>query len=204
MHDMTHLWNVIGLMEELIPPEVWESPWKQPSDPLGPFQCLLCVMAGQVHDIGMAPPQALIDKLQEAEALSHATPADADKDFVAYRRHFASCEDDVRAIAALLEKSGTSLVENDEITRRRQMIRTEYLRLTHSDDTIGGCSLIRTWLATRQPSVMDKPFPIRLPGSGSSDSSSFRLRLCLERNFPEAPLPVASEGAELPGSAVPG
>jgi hypothetical protein len=95
LHDMTHLWNVIEIMEELIPEHIWETPWKEASDPLGPFQCALCLMAGLVHDIGMAPPAALIDKLKDVENLDNPIPEDADRDFVAYRRRFASCEDDV-------------------------------------------------------------------------------------------------------------
>ena len=150
LHDMTHLWNVVSVMEELIPDEVWETPWQQPSDPLGPFQCALCLMAALVHDLGMAPPDGLVKKLKAAENLDESIPADADKDFVAYRRHFASCEDDVRAIKTLLEKEKPTDADRDEATRRRQMIRTEYLRLTHSDDTIGGSNRIRAWLENWQ------------------------------------------------------
>ncbi|MGZ0169195.1 MAG: HD domain-containing protein [Planctomycetales bacterium] len=80
LHDMTHLWNVIGIMEELIPEQVWDTPWQEASDPLGPFQCALCLMAGLVHDIGMAPPAALIDKLKEVENLDNPIPKDADRE----------------------------------------------------------------------------------------------------------------------------
>jgi hypothetical protein len=151
LHDMRHLWNVIGIMEELIPEDVWATEWTKASDPLGPFQCALCLMAGLVHDLGMAPPAALIDKLKEVENVDNPIPEDADRDFVAYRRHFASCEDDVRAIRSLLEKEQTTTDDTAEVERRRQMIRTEYLRLTHSDDTVSGCSRIRAWLETWQP-----------------------------------------------------
>ena len=33
LHDMTHLWNVIDIMEELIPDDVWDQPWQNASDP---------------------------------------------------------------------------------------------------------------------------------------------------------------------------
>ena len=138
LHDMTHLWNVIGVMEELIPDEVWESEWEKPDDPLGPFQCALCLMAGLTHDLGMAPPDRLIERLELAENLDEPIPPDADRDFVAYRRHFASHEDDTRVIRSLLSKENTTDDEAKEAERRRQMIRAEYLRLTHSDDTISG------------------------------------------------------------------
>ena len=151
LHDMSHLWNVIGIMEELIPDEVWETPWTKADDRIGPFQCALSLMAALVHDLGMAPPQDLTDKLELAEDLDQPIPSDADRDFVAYRRHYASSEDDVRTIRALLKKEGTTPAENTEVERRRQMIRTDYLRITHSDDTISGTSRIKNWLTRFQP-----------------------------------------------------
>lgn len=155
LHDMTHLWNVIGIMEELVPPTVWRRKWKKASDPLGPFQCALGLMAALVHDLGMAPPQQLTDKLEAAEDLDQPIPNDADRDFVSYRRHYASQEDDVRAIKYLRSKVNSTEAEKNadekEILRRKQMIRTDYLRITHSDDTISGTSRIRGWLERFQP-----------------------------------------------------
>jgi len=155
LHDMTHLWNVIGIMEELIPHDVWKQPWKKPTAPLGPFQCALILMSALVHDLGMAPPEELTDKLELAEDLGQPIPNDADRDFVAYRRHYASREDDVRAIRSLRGKESTSESEKNadekEILRRKQMIRTDYLRITHSDDTISGACRIRDWLERFQP-----------------------------------------------------
>jgi len=142
-HDMTHLGNVIGIMEELIPEDAWEKPWKKPNDPLGPMQCALCLLAALVHDLGMAPAQKLREKLAQAEDLDTPIPPDADREFIAYRRHYASQDDHVRAIRTMLaEKSPDTAA----IEARKHAIRTEYLRLTHADDTITGVSRIRDWL----------------------------------------------------------
>lgn len=37
LHDMTHLGNVLYVMEELIPEDVWEKTWRGQKDPLGSF-----------------------------------------------------------------------------------------------------------------------------------------------------------------------
>jgi len=33
LHDMTHLWNVVDIMEELIPEHVWDAPRSRPGRP---------------------------------------------------------------------------------------------------------------------------------------------------------------------------
>lgn len=145
LHDMTHLGNVIWIMEELIPKTVWEKEWESSNDPLGPMQCTLCLLAALVHDIGMAPSASLRAQLKIVEDLDHPIPDGADREFVAYRRHYASQEDEIRAIRAMREEEKP---DEEAILARVHAIRTEYLRLTHADDTISGNSRILTWLNT--------------------------------------------------------
>lgn len=142
LHDMTHLGNVLYVMEELIPEEVWEKTWNDRTDPLGPMQCALCMLAALVHDLGMAPPDSLIAKLEAVEALDGILPDHADTEMVAYYRHYASQEDDVRAIAALRAEGGREA----KIQQLRKNIRTEYLRQTHASDAISGVHRVKSWL----------------------------------------------------------
>ncbi|MBI1313669.1 hypothetical protein GC176_20445 [bacterium] len=146
LHDMRHLGNVLWLMEQLVPPDFWETPW-QPGQPVGPLQCAVSILAVLVHDLGMAMPDDKRSQLKSVEdpqqSLSDAG-SDLDRDVIAYRRHFMSQEHDVRAIQALEREKPKGYKKRVE--HIRQQIRTEYLRQTHADDAIGCEHRIGSWL----------------------------------------------------------
>ena len=48
LHSETHLWNVLGWMEELAQPAIEE---------LGPLDCALAIQAAFIHDLGMVPSE---------------------------------------------------------------------------------------------------------------------------------------------------
>ena len=146
LHDMKHLGNVLWLMEQLVPPALWEKPWTA-GQPVGPFQCAVSILALLVHDLGMALPDDTRKKLLAVED-PERTLAEAieplDRDVIAYRRHFMAQEHDVRTMQTLERDKPDHY--RDRVEHIRQQIRTEYLRQTHADDAIGGEHRIQTWL----------------------------------------------------------
>ena len=146
LHDMKHLGNVLWLMEQLVPPAMWEKPWTA-GQPVGPLQCAVSILALLVHDLGMALPDDTRKKLLAVED-PERTLAEAieplDRDVIAYRRHFMAQEHDVRTMQTLERDKPERY--RDRVEHIRQQIRTEYLRQTHADDAIGGEHRIQTWL----------------------------------------------------------
>ncbi len=146
LHDMRHLGNVLWLMEQLVPPALWDKPWKS-GEPVGPLQCAVTILAVLVHDLGMALPDETRKKLKSVENPAKTladTTERLERDVIAYRRHFMAQEHDVRTIQALERDKPNGYL--DRIEHIRQQIRTEYLRQTHADDAIGGEHRIQTWL----------------------------------------------------------
>lgn len=138
LHDMKHLGNVLWLMEQLVPPALWETPWTA-GQPVGPLQCAVSILALLVHDLGMALPDDTRKKLlavEDPEKTLAETTAPLDRDVIAYRRHFMAQEHDVRTMQTLERDKPDHY--RDRVEHIRQQIRTEYLRQTHADDAIGG------------------------------------------------------------------
>ena len=48
LHNGTHLFNVLSIMEELLPGEALQQ--------LTPLECALCILAAFTHDLGMVMP----------------------------------------------------------------------------------------------------------------------------------------------------
>jgi len=66
LHDMRHLGNVLWLMEQLVPPDFWETPW-QLGQPVRPLQCAISILAVLVDDLGMALPDDKRSQLKSVE-----------------------------------------------------------------------------------------------------------------------------------------
>jgi hypothetical protein len=134
LHDMTHIGNVIGLMEHFVPGDVWKKPWQKKDHPLGPQQCLLCLASALIHDLGMAPGEEVLEQLHNVEVDGWQPPPDASAEILGYHRHFHAQEEEVRLIR-MMEKEPSP--RTHEIEAKKQAIRTEYLRRTHTDDAFG-------------------------------------------------------------------
>lgn len=146
LHDMKHLGNVLWLMEQLVPPTLWDKPWTA-GQPVGPLQCAVSILALLVHDLGMALPDETRKKLlavEDPEKTLAETTEPLDRDVIAYRRHFMAQEHDVRTMQTL--ERDKPIGYRDRVGYIRQQIRTEYLRQTHADDAIGGEHRIQRWL----------------------------------------------------------
>lgn len=59
LHEGTHLFNVLSIMEELLPEQTLRQ--------LTPLECALCILAAFTHDIGMAMPDDEIRKYRETQ-----------------------------------------------------------------------------------------------------------------------------------------
>jgi len=54
LHQGTHLWNVLAIIEELLPDETLQQ--------LSPLECALCILAAFTHDLGMVMPDEELRK----------------------------------------------------------------------------------------------------------------------------------------------
>jgi hypothetical protein len=130
LHNERHSLNVIGWMEDLLGPEGIQI--------LSPLECALCILAAYVHDLGMT--------LDKAESNSLAN----DSDYMRFRDlHLEECH-----LINTLIKSGQQypLIKLKQQYRANVLeshLRTEYLRVTHSDS-------VGTRLRTRLQSIAPK------------------------------------------------
>jgi hypothetical protein len=129
LHSETHLWNVLGWMEELAEPAI---------EQLGPLDCALAIQAAFIHDLGMVPSDDEYRDLGNPET-------DAGRAFQAY------C--DGHPLYAELErlrklgKQKTPILGSTQEDLLRGQLFADYLRTTHADERVAqGQNRILGWL----------------------------------------------------------
>lgn len=111
LHQKTHLFNVLRLMEELIPDETLNQ--------LTPLECALCILAAFTHDLGMAiSHDEFLETFDEKSEHPNRTK------YLRYRDGFS---EEVRQIERLRKEKNDLRAELLE-----GHIRAEFLRTTHS------------------------------------------------------------------------
>jgi molecular chaperone HtpG len=122
LHNGTHLWNVLSLMEMLVPQET--------IDNFGPVQCALTIITAFIHDLGMVPSEEEHQKIINGQ----------DQDYNLFEQGQTARLDDIER----LRKKGKA---DYAIGLLKGCILTDYLRTTHT-----GEARITGWLDRLQQS----------------------------------------------------
>ncbi len=169
LHNERHSLNVIGWMEDLLGTKGIQS--------LSPLECAFCILAAYVHDLGMT-----LDKA-ESDSLSNT------KDYMRFR-------DQRREECHLID----ALIESKQLYRANVIesyLRTEYLRITHSD-ALG--LRLRTRLRAIAPELTYQGFDFRrqleLVAISHNQSPSGCVDSSKKKNF-VGMIPLATENISI-------
>ena len=120
LHDGTHLFNVLSIMEELLPDETLHL--------LTPLECALCILTAFTHDLGMVMRDEDVRKYQEATG----TPEHQE-----WLRHCDAYPEERRQIERWKKIRDCGSVRANEAKRRigylEGHILAEFIRKRHAD-----------------------------------------------------------------------
>ncbi len=120
LHNGTHLFNVLSIMEELLPEEtLWQ---------LTPLECALCILAAFTHDLGMVMLDEDVRKYQETTG----TPENQE-----WLRHCDAYPEELRQIERWKKIRDSEPARAVEASRRvgylEGHILAEFIRKRHAD-----------------------------------------------------------------------
>ena len=120
LHNGTHLFNVLSIMEELLPEETLRA--------LTPLECALCILAAFTHDLGMVMLDKDVKKYQETTG----TPENQE-----WRRHCDAYPEEQRQIERWKKIRDSEPVRASEASRRISYLEghllAEFIRKRHAD-----------------------------------------------------------------------
>ena len=120
LHNGTHLFNVLSIMEELLPEETLRA--------LTPLECALCILAAFTHDLGMVMLDEDVWKYQEATG----TPEHQE-----WLRHCDACPEERRQIERWKKIRDHEPTRASEASRRISYLEghllAEFIRKSHAD-----------------------------------------------------------------------
>jgi hypothetical protein len=116
LHNGTHLFNVLSIMEELLPEETLRA--------LTPLECALCILAAFTHDLGMMMLDEDIQKYQETTG----TPENQE-----WRRHCDAYPEERRQIERWEKSRDRESEANRRISYLEGHLLAEFIRKRHAD-----------------------------------------------------------------------
>ncbi len=120
LHDGTHLFNVLSIMEELLPEETLRQ--------LTPLECALCILAAFTHDLGMVMLDDKVQKYQETTG----TPENQE-----WLRHCAAYPEELRQIKHWKQIADNEPARKAEASRCVSYLEghllAEFIRKRHAD-----------------------------------------------------------------------
>ena len=139
LHNGTHLFNVLSIMEELLP----EKSLRQ----LTPLECALCILAAFTHDLGMVMLDEDVKKYQETTG----TPENQE-----WRRHCDAYPEELRKIERWKKIRDYEPARMSEASRRISYLEghllAEFIRKRHVD----GLDPIMHWLMRLEQEAMNQ------------------------------------------------
>lgn len=120
LHNGTHLFNVLSIMEELLPDETLQQ--------LTPLECALCILAAFTHDLGMVMLDDEVQKYQE----KNNTPEHQE-----WLRHCDAYPEERRQVERWKTIRDCESARTDEANRRISYLEghllAEFIRKRHAD-----------------------------------------------------------------------
>ncbi|MCP5451175.1 MAG: hypothetical protein H6972_11660 [Gammaproteobacteria bacterium] len=120
LHNGTHLFNVLSIMEELLPDETLQQ--------LTPLECALCILAAFTHDLGMVMLDDEVQKYQE----KNDTPEHQE-----WLRHCDAYPEERRQVERWKTIRDCESARADEANRRISYLEghllAEFIRKRHAD-----------------------------------------------------------------------
>ncbi len=144
LHQGTHLFNVLAIMEELLPDETLQQ--------LSPLECALCILAAFTHDLGMVMTDEEVRKYQETQDTAENRE---------WLRHRDAYPEELRQIERWKKIRDSDPARETEAKRRVDYLEghilAEFIRKRHAAD-LGPIELspIYQWLTRLEDEKRDK------------------------------------------------